>query len=298
MNTTFRATSYMRPMLDPTTLSMTVDAMVKALEPYAYEFDTIAFSGNSGALLGPLVAIRLKKNMLLVRKEENSHSTYMCEGTLNSRYVIADDLISTGSTVRRIQRQLFEDEIARDDGGAHSVCVGIVIGLPDQNCFGGSRFLRRSEAQERTGHSETFFVDLKGPEVNTEPAPVDYGPPSVDLAESKPNPDYEPVEYAEVWGRGPDVNVIRPDTAKRAEFTVEPTNAPKPYDEKALAASGAWRFVGEYDWAMHQMRLQAQAEQPLKLPEDPKKQADMIDLLGRVAPDAIVEFPKENKPNE
>lgn len=76
-----------------------VKEAVKALK--VIEFDTIAFRGISGALIAPIVAHKLKKEIVLIRKPESqSHSYDMFEGFLRTeRYVIIDDLVCSGSTV-------------------------------------------------------------------------------------------------------------------------------------------------------------------------------------------------------
>ena len=68
------------------------------------EFDTVAFRGNSGVLLGPPIASKLNKQMLLCRKStESSHSDAIVEGFMCcKRYIIVDDFISSGNTVCEI----------------------------------------------------------------------------------------------------------------------------------------------------------------------------------------------------
>lgn len=70
------------------------------------DFDTIAISGMSGALVGPAVATRMRKGLLIVRKDvsrEPAHSHLQVEGVYAPRYVIIDDFASTGGTISRIQ---------------------------------------------------------------------------------------------------------------------------------------------------------------------------------------------------
>ena len=72
------------------------------------DFDTIAFRGMSGALVAPIVARDLKKEIILVRKTgEDNHSGYSLEGHVGAKkYVILDDFVSTGRTVREIIKQV------------------------------------------------------------------------------------------------------------------------------------------------------------------------------------------------
>jgi orotate phosphoribosyltransferase len=72
-------------------------------------FDAVAFMGMSGSLLAPPVARQLKLRMIAVRPVGNSshtHSVHVVEAPDGcDRYVILDDFIETGETVRRIVRE-------------------------------------------------------------------------------------------------------------------------------------------------------------------------------------------------
>ena len=68
-------------------------------------FDTLVFRGVSGMLVGAIVAAEMNKEVIIVRKhtDEFTHSTRSTEGHVAAkRYVILDDFISTGLTVRTI----------------------------------------------------------------------------------------------------------------------------------------------------------------------------------------------------
>jgi adenine/guanine phosphoribosyltransferase-like PRPP-binding protein len=84
-----------------------------------YEFDAIAFTGMSGALLAPTLALRLEKNLLMVRKPGDSHSGMRVEGDKAAlRYVIVDDFMASGRTVRTILK-----EVA--DFAWNAQCIGV-----------------------------------------------------------------------------------------------------------------------------------------------------------------------------
>ncbi len=79
----------------------------------ANRFDAIAFAGMSGAIIAPMVAYKLNKPLIVVRKESdtsisgNSHSSRMVEGCIFARtYLIIDDFIDTGNTIKRIIDQI------------------------------------------------------------------------------------------------------------------------------------------------------------------------------------------------
>lgn len=75
------------------------------------DFDAIAFCGMSGALIAPVLAHKMGKELLMVRKNagnDGSHSAKFVEGYVraNQKVVIIDDLISTGATLQNIVRGL------------------------------------------------------------------------------------------------------------------------------------------------------------------------------------------------
>lgn len=67
-----------------------------------YPFDAIAFRGSSGAALAFPLSYFLKLPLIHVRKGE-SHYSGTIEGTISSkRYIIVDDFIDRGTTVKKI----------------------------------------------------------------------------------------------------------------------------------------------------------------------------------------------------
>ena len=75
------------------------------------DFDAIAFTGVSGMLIGPTICLRLGKPMIVVRKGDldDCHSSNRVEGfQAAKRYVIVDDFVGSGDTVRRIQEAVKE----------------------------------------------------------------------------------------------------------------------------------------------------------------------------------------------
>jgi len=94
---------YMSEALQREQIDQAVDTCLAVLEKK--RFDTIAFRGMSGALIAPIVAHSMKKEIIVVRKEtkEEGHSHHKVEGHLAARkYVILDDFIQGGGTVREI----------------------------------------------------------------------------------------------------------------------------------------------------------------------------------------------------
>lgn len=105
-NIEIKSATWLNPVLRPGGLKLEVQSAARALKKI--EFDAIAFTGLSGAVLASAVALKLNKLLYCVRKQgENRHSDYDVEGPLGAlRYIIIDDLIQTGGTLRRIIKQV------------------------------------------------------------------------------------------------------------------------------------------------------------------------------------------------
>lgn len=83
------------------------------------DFDSIVCCGTSGLLVAPQVAEILNKNIVVVRKKNDSrYSPFPYEGVSPTFYVIIDDLICSGQTVKHIIRTI-SDDIRK------SKCIGI-----------------------------------------------------------------------------------------------------------------------------------------------------------------------------
>lgn len=103
----YKGSSYMKSFLEVETLKPIVENVVEKLKKK--KFDTIAYRGQSGALIAPIVALRMGKGLILVRKDEDStHSLYKTEGAIAKRYVIIDDFIASGRTAQAIVKGVAE----------------------------------------------------------------------------------------------------------------------------------------------------------------------------------------------
>jgi hypothetical protein len=68
------------------------------------KFDSLVFSGLSGSLVAPPVAMKLRKDLVCWRKTRETHSRYnRLEGKLSRRYAILDDFIESGDTIKDIR---------------------------------------------------------------------------------------------------------------------------------------------------------------------------------------------------
>lgn len=84
-----------------------IPKLIKKLKKY--DFDSIAFTGMSGALVAPIVAIKMNKPLIMVRKEQDTdnHSHKKVEGFIDAKkYVIIDDCIASGKTRNHIKKMV------------------------------------------------------------------------------------------------------------------------------------------------------------------------------------------------
>lgn len=124
---------YLRTVLTPDTLRQSVMGVVRALRAVKGEFDAIAVRGVSGSTVGAAAAFVLGKPLVVVRKPEQSHSRNYVEGLKRvGGYVIVDDFIDTGATVRKVV-----EEMGRHRPG--SSCRGVALYATEQ--MGGRRAL-------------------------------------------------------------------------------------------------------------------------------------------------------------
>lgn len=96
--------SYLNDVLSPSSLKQIAAKICRKLKYRKNDFDVIAFRGMSGALIAPIVAAKMNKGMLMVRKEsDKNHSNFTVEGNIaGDRFIIIDDLVCTGDTIREI----------------------------------------------------------------------------------------------------------------------------------------------------------------------------------------------------
>jgi len=91
------------------------------------KYDAIAFRGMSGAAVAFPLAAMANKGLICVRKEDSSHSPYLVEGLVGNdikRYVIVDDFINSGNTLRNIKQSINEEY---SDKTLVPECVAIVF---------------------------------------------------------------------------------------------------------------------------------------------------------------------------
>lgn len=73
---------------------------------YHVNYDTMVGTGLSGSLVVPILARRLRKHWMIVRKpdDKSTHSSMLGEGKLGERWLFVDDFVASGETrVRTLQ---------------------------------------------------------------------------------------------------------------------------------------------------------------------------------------------------
>ncbi len=104
-------------------------------------FDSIACCGISGLVVVPQIAELLKKHIVIIRKSnERCYSNFDIEGVSPYRYIIIDDLVCSGGTVRHIKNTIKKEcPIAK--------CIGVYCYMPNdcayRNNHDGSKLCQR-----------------------------------------------------------------------------------------------------------------------------------------------------------
>jgi hypoxanthine phosphoribosyltransferase len=101
----FGGASHLRQVLTPEWCKREIMNAVDVLRDFREDFDTIAISGLSGLLYGAPLAYLLNKPLMVVRKKQDvtTHGAKRLEGNYGlRRYLVVDDTICTGDTLRYI----------------------------------------------------------------------------------------------------------------------------------------------------------------------------------------------------
>lgn len=92
-------------------------------------FDSIACCGVSGLMVVPQIAELLNKHIVVIRKpDEKCYSDFPMEGVTPFRYVIVDDLVCSGSTIKHIKNTIYED-------CPKAQCIGAYFYMPEECAF-------------------------------------------------------------------------------------------------------------------------------------------------------------------
>jgi len=105
---TERPADYMDRAIPPWLVGHTAEWAAARILECAPTAQAVAFRGISGALVAPIVAFKLGLNAIAVRKPGAdchngiTHHSIALEGSPVERYVIVDDFVNTGETIKKI----------------------------------------------------------------------------------------------------------------------------------------------------------------------------------------------------
>jgi orotate phosphoribosyltransferase len=103
--------SYIGAALDPATAPHLHKAVIKYIRSFRLRFDTIVCRGTSGLLVAPIVAQKMHKELIVVRKSDGNHSGKLLEGFKKARnFIIIDDFICTGNTVNAMLEAMHQNQ--------------------------------------------------------------------------------------------------------------------------------------------------------------------------------------------
>ena len=118
--------------LKPKKLKKLAEVAIKTLNTMSDKYDTLVFCGISGAIIGPMVALAVSKEMVLVRKKGDiRHSGYDVAGYSSpKKYIIIDDFVDSGETATHIQKEMHKFQPKAECLGVLSVQE--LVGAPTQ----------------------------------------------------------------------------------------------------------------------------------------------------------------------
>lgn len=148
---------YLRVLLgDPKGFPTVLRELVKVLRPLrddpAIAFDSIVVTGLSGTLLALPLAARLHTHVAIVRKATTAHSDLVVEGTLGHRWILVDDLVASGTTVRYCRRAIAA-QIFAEGGRALPTFVGVY-------CYFSQKWREADRPAHRIEHAVWYDPDL------------------------------------------------------------------------------------------------------------------------------------------
>jgi adenine/guanine phosphoribosyltransferase-like PRPP-binding protein len=103
--------TYIEEVIKPHVQKELVRECVNRIKENFSNIDAIVVTGLSGLIIGSTVSMKTGKQLVVVRKpRDESHASTNVEGLTNLhypfKYVILDDFIDSGKTLRRIVQQM------------------------------------------------------------------------------------------------------------------------------------------------------------------------------------------------
>ena len=109
------------------------------LKQLTFEYDSIVCCGASGLMVVPQIAEILNKNIVVVRKHNDSgYSKFTVEGVASKKYIIVDDLICSGDTIQHILKSIKEES-------SQSVCCGVYCYMKDMCAYRKNDYMCKSD---------------------------------------------------------------------------------------------------------------------------------------------------------
>lgn len=122
-----RFSPYLDAILDSKKIKTTINNLILMLKKIDRKspFSTIVVRGLSGIVPASIISYLLDKKICIVRHDLTAHAQYMVEGCVPmTRFVIIDELISSGATISEIFNNLNETGHRLD---FHERCLGVIL---------------------------------------------------------------------------------------------------------------------------------------------------------------------------
>lgn len=86
----------------------TIEELVQYIQSSNLKFDSLVVTGISGLVIGSILSYKINKNLCVVRKNRKTHSLLKVESgrDIIDSYLIIDDIMDSGKTVRSIIKEL------------------------------------------------------------------------------------------------------------------------------------------------------------------------------------------------
>ena len=140
--------TYVNRVLRDDQIRKLIPKVMKGLK--GFEFDAITFRGMSGCLFAAPLAYKMHKPMIMVRKlNEGSHDNQRVSGDEAARtYIIVDDFVCSGETVRQIQEHIHKWVPEMKCVGI--VCADVVMDEFNPRTFDSPEYLVKFEEEHKS----------------------------------------------------------------------------------------------------------------------------------------------------
>lgn len=118
--------SHIEPLLHHTYLRRRIPEIITCLDESGIKFETLVCRGQSGFGVATILSMHYSVPIFLCRKDQ-SHDARAAVGYLQNNFLVVDDFICTGETIKAIARTM-EDTIKVEGlSPADMPCVGILL---------------------------------------------------------------------------------------------------------------------------------------------------------------------------